>query len=175
MEYDVIIVGGGPGGATAALYAERKRLKVLLVDKKHFPRDKICGDAISGKSIVYLRELGLIEALENSPQVKVNHIVFSSPNRKSVKIKLIPDSFYGISSGYVCRRMVYDNVLFQAAKQKVETQEGFTVEDRFHGGRHCQAQWPGKRGERAPERGGGEGVYRQNGDRGGWVQLHRGA
>lgn len=129
MEYDAIIVGGGPGGATAALYAERKGLKVLLLDKKHFPRDKICGDAISGKSIVYLRELGLIEALENSPQVKVNHIVFSSPNRKSVKIKLIPDSFYGISSGYVCRRMVYDNILFQAAKQRVETLEGFTVED----------------------------------------------
>lgn len=129
MEYDAIIVGAGPGGATTALYAERLGLKVLLLDKKHFPRDKICGDAISGKSILYLRELGLIEAVEKSPQVEVNHIVFSSPNHKSVNIKLIPDSFNGISSGYVCRRMVYDNILFQAAKNKVETLEGFSVED----------------------------------------------
>jgi geranylgeranyl reductase family protein len=129
MHYDAIIVGGGPGGATTALYAERLGLKVLLLDKKHFPRDKICGDAISGKSIVYLRELGLIDEIEKSPRVVVNHIVFSSPNQKSVKIKLIEDSFNGISSGYVCRRMVYDNILFQAAREKVETIEGFTVED----------------------------------------------
>jgi geranylgeranyl reductase family protein len=129
MHYDAIIVGAGPGGATTALYAQRLGLKVLLLDKKHFPRDKICGDAISGKSIVYLRELGLIEEIEKSPQVVVNHIVFSSPNQKSVKIKLIADSFNGISSGYVCRRMVYDNILFQAAREKVETIEGFTVED----------------------------------------------
>jgi geranylgeranyl reductase family protein len=71
----------------------------------------------------------LIEEIEKSPQVVVNHIVFSSPNQKSVKIKLIADSFNGISSGYVCRRMVYDNILFQAAREKVETIEGFTVED----------------------------------------------
>lgn len=129
MNYDAIIVGGGPGGATTALYAERLGLKVLLLDKKHFPRDKICGDAISGKSILYLRELNLIEAVEKSPQVAVNNIVFSSPNYQSVRIKLIADSFNGISSGYVCRRMVYDNILFQAAKEKVETIEGFTVED----------------------------------------------
>ncbi|MCB0297823.1 MAG: FAD-dependent oxidoreductase, partial [Calditrichaeota bacterium] len=47
--YDMIIVGGGPGGATAALYGERLGLKVLLLDKQYFPRDKICGDALSGK------------------------------------------------------------------------------------------------------------------------------
>ena len=45
--YDVIIVGGGPAGATAALYAHREGLKSLLVDKAIFPRDKICGDALS--------------------------------------------------------------------------------------------------------------------------------
>ncbi|RMF56831.1 MAG: FAD-dependent oxidoreductase, partial [Calditrichaeota bacterium] len=46
-DYDIIIVGGGPAGATTALYGAQHGLKILLVDKKHFPRDKICGDAIS--------------------------------------------------------------------------------------------------------------------------------
>lgn len=128
-DYDVIIVGGGPGGATTALYAQKLGLKVLLVDKKRFPRDKICGDAISGKSITYLEELGLIDEIERSPQQLVDSVIFSSPNNKSANIRLVPTVFNGISTGYVCRRMVFDNILFQAAKKVVDTIEEFSVED----------------------------------------------
>lgn len=128
FQYDMIIVGAGPGGASTALYAERLGLKVLLVDKAVFPRDKICGDAISGKSIIYLRELGLIEALDNSPQAFVDSILFSSPNNTAAKIDLIPTS-YNVSQGYVCRREVFDDILFRAAKEQVETREGFLVKD----------------------------------------------
>ena len=46
--YDLIIVGAGPAGTTAA-YAERNNLNCIVVDKATFPRDKICGDALSGK------------------------------------------------------------------------------------------------------------------------------
>ncbi|MBN1407267.1 MAG: FAD-dependent oxidoreductase, partial [Calditrichaceae bacterium] len=49
--YDVIIVGSGPAGSGAALYAHRHGLKFILLEKEKFPRDKICGDAISGKSM----------------------------------------------------------------------------------------------------------------------------
>ena len=55
--YDLIIVGGGPAGASAALYAHRQGLKTLLIEKDKFPRDKICGDALSGKSVAILQEL----------------------------------------------------------------------------------------------------------------------
>ena len=58
-EYDIIIVGAGPSGSTAALYAKRHGLKTLLLDKQKFPRDKICGDALSGKSVGILRDLEL--------------------------------------------------------------------------------------------------------------------
>lgn len=127
--YDMIIVGGGPGGATAALYGERLGLNVLLLDKKEFPRDKICGDAISGKSVYYLHELDLIKDIDASPQVYVDSILFSSPKQKVVDIKLIPSAMHGITEGYVCRRMVFDDIIFQAAKKKVETHEGFTVKE----------------------------------------------
>jgi thioredoxin reductase len=40
LNYDLIIVGGGPAGAVTALYAARHGLRVLLLDKSHFPRDK---------------------------------------------------------------------------------------------------------------------------------------
>ena len=59
--YDLIIVGGGPAGATAALYAQRQGLTTLLLDKERFPRDKICGDALSGKTVAILHELALFE------------------------------------------------------------------------------------------------------------------
>jgi len=45
--YDVIIVGAGPGGATAAKFLSEKGLKVLLVDKDKFPRDKPCGGGLT--------------------------------------------------------------------------------------------------------------------------------
>jgi geranylgeranyl reductase family protein len=46
MNYDVVVIGAGPAGATAAKFLAEKDVKVLLVDKSTFPRDKPCGGAI---------------------------------------------------------------------------------------------------------------------------------
>ena len=47
--FDAIVVGGGPGGSAAASYMAMDGLKVLLLEKAVFPRDKTCGDAVGGK------------------------------------------------------------------------------------------------------------------------------
>ena len=77
--FDLIIVGGGPAGATAALYAQRQGLSTALVDKEHFPRDKICGDALSGKSVAILHALGLLEEVSALPGAAITRIIFASP------------------------------------------------------------------------------------------------
>ncbi len=48
LTYDVIIVGAGPAGTCCALELLDSGLKVLLIDKDSFPRDKICGDTLPG-------------------------------------------------------------------------------------------------------------------------------
>lgn len=128
-EYDVIVVGGGPGGAAAVLYGARHGLRMLLLDKSRFPRDKICGDAISGKSVRVLRDLGLEGKLRLEPQVEARGVHFSAPNGKVARISFTPPNAKRESMGYVCRRMVFDNVLFAAAKTAAaDCLEEFVVE-----------------------------------------------
>ncbi|NOX36620.1 MAG: geranylgeranyl reductase family protein [Calditrichaeota bacterium] len=128
-DYDVAIVGAGPAGTTTALYAARAGLKVVLIDKKKFPRDKICGDAISGKSITYLRELGLLDKLQQIPHKVVYGVIFSSPNTSSIKIYFQPNKDNGDLHGFICRRIEFDNLLFQTAKKEMDTLEESPVED----------------------------------------------
>jgi len=54
VAYDVVIVGAGPAGTACALALRHSGLRVALVDKARFPRDKICGDAIPSPTLKYL-------------------------------------------------------------------------------------------------------------------------
>lgn len=65
MKYDVVIVGAGPAGSTAAKFLSEKGVKVLLLDKSKFPRDKLCGGGIPVrvlKEFKYIEEKDLIES-----------------------------------------------------------------------------------------------------------------
>lgn len=55
--YDVIIIGGGPAGATAGLNLARRGLNVLLLEKKSMPRFKLCGGMITRKTIELAEEI----------------------------------------------------------------------------------------------------------------------
>ena len=59
-DFDVIVVGGGPGGSAAAAYNSLGGNKVLLIEKEVWPRDKVCGDAVGGKSLSHVEELGVL-------------------------------------------------------------------------------------------------------------------
>lgn len=51
QNYDVVVVGAGPAGATAAKFLAEKGVRVLLVDKSTFPRDKPCGGVLSVRTL----------------------------------------------------------------------------------------------------------------------------
>lgn len=121
--YDAIIVGGGPAGSAAALYAKHYGLKTIVLDKSNFPRDKICGDALSGKCIRILRELDLLKEIENLDGADINRITFGSPSYKQFDLDLKKSN----KKGYVIPRLIFDNYLFQKIKTVSDTKENFTV------------------------------------------------
>lgn len=122
--YDLIIVGGGPAGSTAALYAARKGLKTLLLDKERFPRDKVCGDALSGKAVAVLEDLELLENVRKLPGAFIQTVTFGSPNHTEVNVELKS------AEGFVIRREIFDNFLFQEARKVAHRCiEEFSVRD----------------------------------------------
>ena len=54
----VLVVGGGPGGASAAFWLARRGVDVLLVEKKHYPREKACGDGLTPRAVRQLIDMG---------------------------------------------------------------------------------------------------------------------
>jgi len=64
-DYDVIVVGGGPGGSTAARFCAKAGLKTLLIEKERLPRYKACGGCLSIKT-VHLLGFDLSPVIENT-------------------------------------------------------------------------------------------------------------
>ncbi|MCA1693693.1 MAG: geranylgeranyl reductase family protein [Actinobacteria bacterium] len=56
---DVIVVGGGPGGSATAHYLAQAGLDVLLLEKSTYPREKVCGDGLTPRSVKALLEMGV--------------------------------------------------------------------------------------------------------------------
>lgn len=75
-EYDVLIIGAGPAGTACALGLAGSGLRVALLDKAHFPRDKVCGDAIPGPTLKALARL--------NPQYAQELRALTSPHRTDV-------------------------------------------------------------------------------------------
>ena len=59
--WDVAIIGAGPAGSVAAVRLASRGVRVLMIDRRRFPRDKACGDALIGDAIQCLRRNGLYD------------------------------------------------------------------------------------------------------------------
>lgn len=107
--FDVIICGAGPAGCTAALGLGSSGLKVALIEKAHFPRDKTCGDAIPAYVPKVLNSVNPLYGAEMNKlphHKKVNTCRIVSPNEKTLDL-VFPEY------GYICRRLDFDNFLFK--------------------------------------------------------------
>ena len=63
-QYDVAVVGAGPGGSATAYFLAKGGLRVALLDKFDFPRDKTCGDGLTPRAIKTLGTMGVLSKIE---------------------------------------------------------------------------------------------------------------
>jgi geranylgeranyl reductase family protein len=124
---DICIVGAGPGGAATALRLSYLGISSVLIDKSVFPRDKICGDAISGKVTTLLNRLdpAILQRFEaQSFQVGIQGIKFVAPNLRELYIPFKPEQVEGAvtTPGYVARRMDFDHFLINEVKRRKNIQ-----------------------------------------------------
>jgi geranylgeranyl reductase family protein len=111
-EFDVLICGGGPGGCTAALTLHDSGLKVAVIEKNKYPREKVCGDGMTSyipKALNVISPKFRTAFEEFEEQMPIKDLLISSYNGQETIVKL-PEQ------GFISRRYHFDNFLYQQAK-----------------------------------------------------------
>lgn len=118
---DVLIVGAGPGGCSASIVLSRHGVDHVLVDRATFPRDKICGDALSGKVVRALERLDplLVRRLRDDPRQKPSWgVIFTAPGGRSLRVPFTSTVGLGDAPGAIMPRMHFDALLLDAARER---------------------------------------------------------
>ncbi len=112
---DVVVVGAGPAGCSAAIHAARAGHEVVILERARFPRDKVCGDGLTPRAVAALRDLGVESDLRSAGyRPSYEYRVVSSwgePVRASV-----PAFGKGAGYAYVVPRRVLDDLLVNHAR-----------------------------------------------------------
>lgn len=129
LRADVCIIGGGPGGCATALQLAKHGADVLLLEKAVFPRDKVCGDALSGKVVRSLERLdpALAAELRTKPGLMPSWgVTFTAPNGKALRVPFSRETGMGLAPGAILPRLDFDHFMLQAVKRsgRVKVLEG---------------------------------------------------
>jgi geranylgeranyl reductase family protein len=117
---DVLVVGGGPAGSTAAFQLATAGVDVMLIDRATFPRDKTCGESLSPGALARLDAIdmwrpAISTAGVSSPFAPIRGMRIRSP-RGTVFHGLYRTT--GVSSGIAIRRMTFDQELLDKARMR---------------------------------------------------------
>ncbi|MCS6790421.1 MAG: NAD(P)/FAD-dependent oxidoreductase [Bacteroidia bacterium] len=125
----VAIIGAGPAGIACAWRLAQLGFSPLILEKATFPRDKVCGDALSGKSIAILKKLGgsaLLEDFFSQPFVLPAERLSFWDDRKH-KVSLSFPSQGGLPQGATAPRLYLDKWLWEQIPDPVTKLSGEKV------------------------------------------------
>lgn len=110
---NICIIGAGPGGCSTSLYLSKQKIPHLIIDKATFPRDKICGDACSGKVVDVFKELDIEFPIQN-PLLDSWGVTFVAPNGKALRVPFNPNmDKTGNAPGFIAKRKDFDQMLLE--------------------------------------------------------------
>ena len=125
--YDLVIIGAGPAGCSAALALSDSGLKVLLLDKDSFPRNKTCGDAVPGWAVKEMESVSIGLEQELKAQLTPHSFHSSSlliPSGRKLSVKWT-------RPGYMIPRYLFDDFVLKKVidKGRVEVLQECHIND----------------------------------------------
>jgi geranylgeranyl reductase family protein len=121
--FDVIVVGGGPAGSVMGWALAKRGIRVAVLERETFPREKVCGDFVEPSGLRILKGMGCLEKLDPACRLPVTH------NRVYYGPHLVhhgPIAYYEGEEGmpphgYIIPRDQLDTVLLQHAEDRGAT------------------------------------------------------
>ena len=131
IETEILVIGGGLAGLTAALHLQQSGFHVTLIEKKPYPHHKVCGEYVSNEVLPYLSWLGI--SFESLKPALITSLQFSSVSGSFLNASL-PLGGFGLSR-YVMDDFLYQellkrgvSVLFDTVNQVLYKNDLFYVE-----------------------------------------------
>lgn len=137
LDAEVIVVGGGPAGASTAWALARDGIEVLVLDRARFPRDKICAEYLSPEASRILSDMGVLEEIERNNPAHLAGMRVRAPNG------LVADGEFAANHGFrgfrdrglAIRRTILDEIVLRGAREAgARVEEEVRVVDTYRNG-----------------------------------------
>ena len=114
--FDVVVVGAGPAGSATAIGLARLGYEVALVDKKAFPREKLCGDFVNPINWAVFRDLGVEDRVAAASHGEVTGFRITTASGREAEARFGSRKRQR-STGLGMRRADLDQLLMQRAAE----------------------------------------------------------